>query len=132
MTMARLLDLDTSYTGSLNFEDADSIASWARGAVYAVRQAGIMNGSSNDGKLYFEPNASITRAEVMTVIGRCLPRGYASVALNYTDASSIPSWATEQVRTCVSAHIIGGYSDNTLRPLGNITRGEIAKILALF
>ena len=132
VTMARLLDLDTSYTGSLNFEDADSIASWARGAVYAVRQAGIMNGSSNDGKLYFEPNASITRAEVMTVIGRCLPRGYASVALNYTDASSIPSWATEQVRTCVSAHIIGGYSDNTLRPLGNITRGEIAKILALF
>ena len=48
---------------------------------------------------------------VMTVIGRCLPRGYAAVSLNYTDASVIPSWATEQVKTCVSAGVIGGYSD---------------------
>nr|WP_243024055.1 S-layer homology domain-containing protein [Butyricicoccus sp. AF10-3] len=68
----------------------------------------------------------------MTVIGRCLPRGYAAVSLNYTDASVIPSWATEQVKTCVSAGVIGGYSDGTIRPNGNITRGEIAKILALF
>ena len=51
---------------------------------------------------------------------------------NYTDASVIPSWATEQVKTCVSAGVIGGYSDGTIRPNGNITRGEIAKILALF
>ena len=38
----------------------------------------------------------------------------------------------DRVRTCVAAGIIGGYSDNTLQPLGKITRGEIAKILALF
>ena len=44
----------------------------------------------------------------------------------------IPSWATEQVKTCVSAGVIGGYSDGAIRPNGNITRGEIAKILALF
>ena len=68
----------------------------------------------------------------MTVIGRCLPRGYAAASLSYKDASSVPSWAVDQVRTCVAAGIIGGYSDNTLQPLGKITRGEIAKILALF
>lgn len=49
------------------------------------------------------------------------------VNLNYTDASVIPSWATEQVKTCVSAGVIGGYSDGTIRPNGNITRGEIAE-----
>ena len=133
VTMARLLNLDTSNTsGTLGFADEDSIPSWARGAVAAVSRANIMNGSGSNGKLYFNPQATMTRAEVMTVIGRCLPRGYAAVSLNYTDASVIPSWATEQVKTCVSAGVIGGYSDGTIRPNGNITRGEIAKILALF
>lgn len=132
VTMARLLNLDTSYTGTLDFADSDEIPSWARGAVYAVSQAGIMKGESTNGALYFSPNADMTRAEVMTVIGRCLPRGYAPAALNYADAAAIPNWATEQIKTCVSAGIIGGYNDNTLRPLGKISRGEIAKVLALF
>lgn len=132
VTMARLLGLDTSYTGQTEFADDSDIPSWARGAVYAVAQAGIMQGSNNGGELYFSPDADMTRAEVMTVIGRCLPRGYAAATLTYSDASSVPSWALEQVKTCVSAGIIGGYKDNTLQPLGKITRGEIAKILALF
>ena len=115
VTMARLLNLDTSSTsGTLGFADEDSIPSWARGAVAAVSRANIMNGSSSNGKLYFNPQATMTRTEVMTVIGRCLPRGYAAVSLNYTDASVIPSWATEQVKTCVSAGVIGGYSDGTI------------------
>lgn len=132
VTMARLLGLDTSYTGAMDFADDSDIPSWARGSIYAVSQAGIMQGSNSDGKLYFSPDADMTRAEVMTVIGRCLPRGYAAAALTYSDASSVPSWALDQVKTCVSAGIIGGYQDNTLLPLGKITRGEIAKILALF
>lgn len=131
VTMARVLGLDTSYTGKLDFADDASIPDWARGAVYAVSQAGIMQGQTSGGKLYFSPEADMSRAEVMTVIGRSLPRGYAAAALGYQDTSSIPSWATEQVETCVSAGIIGGYQDNTLRPLGKITRGEIAKVLAL-
>lgn len=132
VTIARLLGLDTSDTSATSFADDSSIASWARGAVRAVSEAGIMQGSSSGGQLYFSPTAEMTRAEVMTVIGRCLPRGYAAATLGYSDPSSIPSWAREQVQICVSAGIISGYEDNTLRPLGNITRGEIAKILALF
>lgn len=128
VTMARLLGLDTSYTGALAFDDDAAIPSWARGAIHAVSEAGIMQGSGSN----FNPGAEMTRAEVMTVIGRCLPRGYASASLSFSDTASIPSWALAQVQTCVTAGVIGGYADNTLRPLGNITRGEIAKILALF
>ncbi|MGI6182056.1 MAG: phosphodiester glycosidase family protein, partial [Agathobaculum sp.] len=132
VTMARLLGLDTSYSGAMNFADDAEIPKWARGAVYAVSQAGIMKGETKNGKLYFSPKQDMTRAEVMTVIGRSLPRGYAAAPLAYSDASSIPSWAIAQTQTCVSAGIIGGYKDNTLRPLGKITRGEIAKVLSLF
>ncbi len=132
VTMARMLELDTSYTGRLNFADDASIPSWARGAVYAVAQRGIMNGRQNQNGLYFAPNDDMTRAEVMTVIGRSLPRGYAGVTPQYNDAAAIPDWALEQVKACIAAGIIGGYQDNTLKPLGSITRGEIAKILALY
>ena len=132
VTIARLLGLDTAHPGTLDFADDTSIASWARGAVHAVAQAGIMYGSSSNGQSYFNPTAQMTRAEVMTVIGRCLPRGYASTSLSFADTAAIPAWAHDQVEICVSTGIISGYADNTLRPLGNITRGEIAKILALF
>ncbi len=132
VTMARLLELDTSYTGSMDFADDASIPLWARGAVYAVAQKGIMNGKQSQNGLYFAPNDAMTRAEVMTVIGRSLPRGYAGVTMQYSDAAAIPNWALEQAKACIAAGIIGGYQDNTLRPLGSITRGEIAKILALY
>lgn len=131
VTMARILNLDTTYTGSLDFADDDKIPSWARGAVYAVSQAGIMKGSrlAND-DLVFSPNSEISRAEVMTVIARCLPRGFSAASLTYNDASAVPSWASNEVKMCVSAGIVGGYTDNTLKPNGKITRAEIAKILA--
>ena len=49
VTMARLLNLDTSSTsGTLGFADEDSIPSWARGAVAAVSRANIMNGSGSN------------------------------------------------------------------------------------
>lgn len=132
VTMARLLGLDTTHTGATGFADDAAIANWARGAVYAVAQAGIMQGAvRSDGTRTFSPTAALTRAEVMTVIGRCLPRGFAAAALDYTDAADVPAWAREQVKTCVAAGIISGYRDHSLRPLGKITRGEISKVLAL-
>ncbi len=131
--MARALELDTSYDGKLDFKDDAEIQNWARGSVYAVLQKGLMNGKSDaNGNISFAPKAEMTRAEVMAVISRSLKKGYPEASLFYKDAGSIPSWALSDVKTCVSAGIIGGYSDNTLRPLGKITRGEIAKILALY
>ena len=45
------------------------------------------------------------------------------------------STAKQELPACpveTTLTLIGGYSDGTIRPNGNITRGEIAKILALF
>lgn len=129
--MARVMNLDTSYSGSLSFADNASIPDWAKGSVYAVSQADIMNGSQVGSSLYFNPRNEITRAEVMTVIGRTLPRGFVSSSLPYTDTSKIPSWAEAEVKMCVQAGIISGYSDGTIKPLNSITRAEIAKILCV-
>lgn len=75
----------------------------------------------------------MTRAEVMTVIGRCLPRGYAGGQPElYGRVRDSVAWRLSESRPAfppVSSAVTRMVpSDRT----GNITRGEIAKILALF
>jgi len=130
--LARLLNLPSDDTAVLDFADETEIPNWAYDAVRSVVQAGLMNGKATaNGQLLFAPNADMTRAEVMTVIGRTLPRGYTTSNLSYRDADLIPDWAKESLQLCAAAGIAGGYEDHTIRPLRPVTRGEIAKILTL-
>lgn len=132
--MAKVLNLDTSSVGELPFADADLLPSWARASISAVNAAGVMSGQldGNTGKVYFNPDAEITRAEVMSVIARCLPRGYAVKNTSFTDAADIPAWAVDQVNYTASAGIISGYTDGSVKPLGKITRAEIAVVICKY
>ena len=51
------------------FKDGGKIADYAKDSVYAVRNAGIINGYEDN---TFAPNASLTRAEAATVIVKLL------------------------------------------------------------
>jgi len=114
----------------LPFADNSSIPSYAVPAVKALYSKGIINGSTGaDGKLYFNPNASLTRAQAATMIGRTQEKGYATTALTFSDAASIPSYATYYIQTMVAQGVISGYSDGTFLPNASITRGQMAKIL---
>lgn len=132
--MAKALGLDTSSVGDLPFADVDALPSWARASIAAVNQAGVMSGQldGNTGRINFNPNAEITRAEVMSVIARCLPRGYAKKTNAFTDAAAIPAWAVDQVNYTASVGIISGYTDGSVKPLGKITRAEIAVVICKF
>ena len=123
--IARTLDLDTSSEEGLDFADNDAIPSWARGAVAACVREGLMQGSSTGN---FNPSSNITRAEVMTVISRSLPRGYAPGSKTYTDQADIPAWAVTHVQTVSNIGLVGGYRDGSIQPNARITRAEIAKI----
>ena len=115
---------------TLPFADAGSIADYALPAVKALYSEGIINGSTGaDGKLYFNPNNSLTRAQAAAMIGRTQEKGYATVELTFTDAGSIPSYATYYIQTMVAQGVISGYTDGAFRPNANITRGQMAKIL---
>ena len=128
----RYLGLNESDYASvqLPFADNRSIPSYAVPAVKALYSKGIINGSTGaDGKLYFNPNASLTRAQAATMIGRTQEKGYATTALTFSDAASIPSYATYYIQTMVAQGVISGYSDGTFLPNASITRGQMAKIL---
>ncbi len=128
----RYLGLDESrYTDvTLPFADTASIPEYAQKAVKALYTEGVINGSTGaDGKIYFHPGNSLTRAQAATMLGRTQEKGYALSALTFTDAASIPSYATYYIQTMTAQGILGGYEDGTFRPSAQITRGQMAKIL---
>ncbi len=130
--MANYLGIDTARyeSASLPYTDMDLIPEYARGAVVAMYLEGIINGKgAKDGSLFFDPNATITRAEIMTIIGRTLPKGYSDTTVSFSDASAIPEYAREYVSVLVNLGIVNGYSDGTIRPSANVTRAEGAKLL---
>ena len=87
-----------------------------------------MTGNEVGGKLYFYPNQSITRQEVMTVISKSLQGGYYSQNHSFKDA--VPAWSAPHINKLVSMGIVSGYADGTILPKKNITRAEIAKIVS--
>ncbi len=128
----RYLGLDESKYADvvLPFADVDQIGAYAVPAIKALYTEGIINGSTgNDGKLYFNPNTPLTRAQAATMIGRTQQKGYAMAELTFTDAGKIPSYATFYIQTMAAQGIIGGYTDGSFKPHNNITRGQMAKIL---
>lgn len=128
----RYLGLEESkYAGvTLPFADLASIPDYALAAVKALYTEGIINGTTgSDGKLYFNPGANLTRAQAATMIGRTQEKGYATAELTFSDAASIPSYATYYIQTMAAQGIISGYADGSFKPQANITRGQMAKIL---
>ena len=90
-----------------------------------------MNGRAVGTKKYFAPNDMLTRSEAIAVIGRVLKETQTDYKAEFSDLSDVPDYAINYVNILAEKKIIGGYSDGTLRPFGNITRGECAKIIGL-
>jgi hypothetical protein len=138
MTRAEFAVMMTNYLGinadgykdtPLAYSDADKIPGWARNAVAAMYAMGVIKGKFTGNEVRFEPEAPVTRAEVMTVLGRTLPKGLGTADISFKDSSRIPNYASEYVGVLVKMNIVTGYSDRTVRPTGNVRRGEAAKML---
>lgn len=128
---ARWLGVDlTQYESvELPFADADQIPAWCLNEMKAMYSLGILQGTAGaDGALMANPNASITRVEVMTVLGRTQSKGYATAPLTFDDASSVGAWALSYVETLVAQGVVSGYQ-NRINPGNPITRAEVAKLL---
>ena len=127
----RYLKLDESKYASVNlpFADLGSIPSYAIPAVKALYTEGVITGSEKSGKLYFNPDSALTRAQAAAMIGRTQAKGYALANLSFTDSAKIPSYAAYYIRAMVGQGVISGYSDGSFKPHSNITRGQMAKIL---
>ena len=116
---------------SLPYTDAADIQPWAQNAVKAMYKNGIMSGRSNDsGKTFsFDADASITRSEAMTVLGRLIPDAKIRRP-DFTDSMDIYEWAYEGISRLYGEGVIQGYSDGSINPNGNITRAEAISMMS--
>lgn len=125
-------NIETSSEISGTFKDGDLIAYELRPYVYGAVNVGLIQGSQEEDGLYFMPDATISRAEIITVLGRLIG-DESDEPLNFADADEVPDWARPYVAGCVSkGYVTGDYEGTSivLRPLDSVTRCEAATIIS--
>ena len=73
-------------------------------------------------------SGNVNRVDFMTMLWRAAGSPAANTTLSFTDASSIAAGAMDAMAWAVEVGLIGGYSDGSVRPNANITRGAMAAI----
>ncbi len=128
--LAKALEIDTERFSDvvMMFEDEDDIPDWAYPYVKAVYSEGILKGALQGDKIYFNPHSKITRAEAFTTVGRILDLKYEGEC-DFADRDEIPDWAVGYVDALYYNKMINGYDDKTLKPLSNVTKAELSKII---
>src|SRR5690606_24887083 len=79
----------------------------------------------------FRPDRPVTREEFMTLFGRALLfRGIESGILPFADRDQISAWALPYVREALQKQWIQGYAGGEFRANAQLSRQEMAVILA--
>ena len=103
---------------------ADVEGHWAAEYANDLKKKGIANGDS-DGN--FRPDAQITRAELLAMVVRGMGFKESKYQDSYEDVSA-GDWYADVIQTALDTGLVS--ADARFRPNDNITRQEMAKILA--
>ncbi|PRX61983.1 S-layer family protein [Cohnella sp. SGD-V74] len=109
------------------FSDIDG--HWAEGAILEAAGKGLVSGYANGS---FRPNAAVSRAEFAVMLMNALgtPAADEAAESGFTDAAAIGEWARKAIAQASQAGIVSGYADGSFRPNANVSRAEIAVMLA--
>lgn len=112
------------------FADYNSSREWGKQYIQKAYEYGLIKGIEESGQIYFKPQKEITRAEVITVLGRIIELNTTSniPENSFEDKDTIPSWAMKYVNLLQYENLVNGYDDQTIKTYKNISREEIAKI----
>ena len=124
MFLVRTLGL-TAGSGNENFMDVAPDAEYAKELAIG-KTAGIINGVGDN---KFNPEAQITRQDMMTMTSRALKLAGSADLGSFSDAGLIADYAQTHVSAMVAEGLIRGNADGTINPLGNTTRAEAAVIM---
>ena len=107
---------------SKTFPDAQN--HWANQYIEELASKFIVNGD-NSGN--FNPDASITRAEFISMVVRSLGIPEEKGNSNFSDVNN--QWFAGAVNAASKSDLASGYKDGTFKPENNISRQEITSIL---
>ncbi len=100
-------------------------ALWYHDGIHFTLESGLMNGTGAD---VFEPNASTSRAMIVTVLWRLEGKPVVNYAMSFKDVAA-GTWYTEAVRWAASTGIVEGYNAEAFGPDDTITREQLATIM---
>ncbi|WP_236328338.1 S-layer homology domain-containing protein [Paenibacillus auburnensis] len=117
-----------------NFTDV-AAGSWYSRSVSIAAELGIVTGQSSG---QYAPQATLTRMEAMTMVGRLLNVVSAGgetlsnaeitqILSSYADKDMIPAWAKQSIALSIKYGILRG-TDGKINPAGVLTRAEAAAI----
>lgn len=109
---------------SRSFRDLDT-TKWYHEAIDTMLREGLMNGTGNG---LFEPNGTLTRAMLVTILWRSEGEPAASAQTSFTDVPAGAYYA-EAVRWAAANGVVKGVSSTEFGPSKNITRQELVTIL---
>lgn len=109
---------------SRSFRDLDTTR-WYHEAIDTMLREGLMNGTGNG---LFEPNGTLTRAMLVTILWRSEGKPAASAQTSFTDVPAGAYYA-EAVRWAAANGVVKGVSSTEFGPYKNITRQELVTIL---
>lgn len=114
-----------TFAGPSFAQPTDIQGHWAESQINKWVNQGLAKGYT-DGT--FKPNNSITRAEFITLVNRAL--GYTETAeINFSDVSPT-DWYAGEIAKAKAAGYVSGYQDGTIKPNSQISRQEVASMLA--
>ncbi len=106
------------------FNDLDAYA-WYHDGVHYCLANGLMEGVADT---LFAPNASLTRAMLVTILWRVEGKPVVNCYMPFTDVDG-GAWYAEAVRWAASEDIVNGVTDTSFAPDDHITREQLAAIL---
>ncbi len=113
------------------FADDDKLGDDTRKYVRAAKKLGFVSGSvGEDGKLYFDPDSPISRAEVAVILQNVIKVKVTDAVPVFSDSDSIPSWALESVIAMKQIGVMSGTEDGKFSPSAPLCRADAASILS--
>ncbi len=121
-----LFEFTAVTVGQCYFDDFnDCSAAWYHTAVDFAVANGLMNGV---GKGSFDPNGSMTRAMIVTVLYRQAGSPDVAEPATFTDVAG-GQWYSDAIAWAQDEGIVNGVSETEFAPEQNVTREQIATIL---
>ncbi len=109
---------------TVSFPDLDPTAWYHEHTDYVISH-GLMNGNE---KGLFEPNGTVTRAQMVTLLWNLKGKPVVNFYMTYSDVSE-ETWYAEAIRWATSEGIVSGCGDGSFGPADTITREQMAVML---
>ncbi|BBI36616.1 hemoblobin-interacting domain-containing protein [Cohnella abietis] len=106
---------------------SDIAGHWAEANIKQAISDGIITGYPGG---LFKPNHTVTRAEFAVMLVKTLKLQGKGAELTFSDSAKIGVWAQTAVSLAVREGIITGYGDGSFHPNAEITRAEMAVMIA--